>query len=50
MIIMKILVTICLIQSYYSITDHTPYALYYISMTYLLYNWTIIFHPIQQVW
>ena len=28
-------------QSYYSIIGHIPYAIYYIPMAYLSYNWNI---------
>ena len=28
--------------SYYNFIDHIPYAVCYISMTYLLYNWNLL--------
>ena len=36
--------TICLIPSYYNIIniDHIPYAICYIPMIYLLYNWSFV--------
>ena len=34
-------------QSYNNIIDHIPYAVYYILMTFLLYNWWfILFNPL----
>ena len=47
------IVTMCH-QSVYNIVDYIPYATYYISMTYLFYDWNfvplnpfylLIFHP-----
>ena len=33
----------CHIQSYYNITDYITYAVFYIPVTYLFYNWSLYF-------
>ena len=46
--IMNVIITISLIaifptQSYYNIIDHIPYAVLYILIVYLIYNWKFVF-------
>ena len=48
MISMISLVTILSMQNYYNIIDHIPYAIQYIPMVYLSYNWRFIsLYPFQ---
>ena len=36
------LVTICPHRKYYNAIDHIPYAVYYIPVAYLIYNWRFV--------